>query len=110
MAPYFRKLRTSLGLFGLRRGPENQGFVYCPSRERPARAQDPDKKPKIENFPNGSPEVPCMGLNDCVVLSREWGNGLFWTIIGDYMGTTLGIHSPIPYLRARQSCGPFRET
>ena len=27
----------------------------------------------------------------CLVLSREWGNGLMGTIIGDYIGTTLGI-------------------
>ena len=34
----------------------------------------------------------------CLVLSREWGNGLRGLpYIGDYIGTTIGIHSPIPY-------------
>ena len=31
----------------------------------------------------------------CLVLCREWGN--METIIGDYIGTTIGIHSNIPY-------------
>ena len=31
-------------------------------------------------------------LSPCLVLSREWGK----TIIGGYIGTTIGIHSPIP--------------
>ena len=32
-----------------------------------------------------------------LVLSREWGNGLVVTIIRDYIGPTIGIHSPMPY-------------
>ena len=35
------------------------------------------------------------GFEDCLVLSREWGNGDFF--VGDYIGTTIGILSPIPY-------------
>ena len=41
------------------------------------------------------PSLECNRLR-APLLSREWGNG-FWTIIGDYIGTTIGIHSPIPY-------------
>ena len=33
-----------------------------------------------------------------LVLSREWGNGLWGLLVGDYIGTTIGIHSSIPYL------------
>ena len=33
----------------------------------------------------------------CLVLSREWGNGLWGLLLGDSIGTTIGIHSPIPY-------------
>ena len=35
----------------------------------------------------------------CLVLSREWGEWIFGTIIGDCLGTTIttiGIRSPIP--------------
>ena len=31
------------------------------------------------------------------MLSREWGEGVMGTIIGDYIGAGIGIHSPIPY-------------
>ena len=30
------------------------------------------------------------------MLSREGGNGLWGSIIGDYIGATIGIHSPTP--------------
>ena len=45
----------------------------------------------------------CNRALNCLGLSREWGNGLWRllgimeTIIGEYIGTTIGIHSPIPY-------------
>ena len=43
----------------------------------------------------------CLPMLNCLVLSREWGNGLIMeTTIGDYtapnIGTTIGIHSPFP--------------
>ena len=39
-------------------------------------------------------QVPTSVNQNCLVLSREW---IMETIIGDYIGTTIGIHSPIPY-------------
>ena len=36
-------------------------------------------------------------VQDFLVLSREWGNGLWGTMSGKYIGTIIGIHSPIPY-------------
>ena len=47
----------------------------------------------------------CLPMLNCLVLSREWGNGLIMeTTIGDYtapnIGTTIGIHS---LLSTRQS-------
>ena len=33
----------------------------------------------------------------CLVLSRVWGEWIMGTSIGDYIGTTIGIQSPIPY-------------
>ena len=37
-----------------------------------------------------------------LVLRREWGEWVMGIIIGEYIGTTIGIHSPIPY----QAPGP----
>ena len=36
------------------------------------------------------------GKEDCLVLSRE-GELIMETILGDCVGTTIGVHSPIPY-------------
>ena len=35
-------------------------------------------------------------VKDCLVLSREWGEWVMETIIGEYRGTTIGIRSPKP--------------
>ena len=43
---------------------------------------------------------PCSEPNQCffcLVLSREWGKWIMEILVGDDIGTTIGIHSPIPY-------------
>ena len=46
----------------------------------------------FDNHPYGF-----WGHIDCLVLSREWGNGLWGLLLEGYIGSTIGIHSPIPY-------------
>ena len=46
---------------------------------------------------DGASESSLSIFIDCLVLSREWGESNMGTIIGVYIGTTVGIHSPIPY-------------
>ena len=35
--------------------------------------------------------------NNSLVPSRDRVEWILGTVIGDYVGTTIGIHSPIPY-------------
>ena len=36
-------------------------------------------------------------LNNCLVLCKKGGNGLWGLLLGTTVGTTIGIHSPLPY-------------
>ena len=65
-------------------------FVHLPNSTRRKAQRACTEVPKELKL-KGTP-------SNCLVLSREWGNEwVMGTTIGDYIGTTKGIHSPIPY-------------